>query len=155
MLIETEKPPNKYTRAMGGLIRKAREDAGLTQAQLAEKIHRNRLAVSKMENGKVDISAWTIPLLASSLDKPISYFFPAYVQKEITSEQLPQQEQELLIHFRNIWPKHLREVAINLIKVIENFDSMKMIEDRRDTINAFLEREEELDSFDEQRGKKE
>jgi len=75
MLIETEKPPNKYTRAMGGLIRKAREDAGLTQAQLAEKIHRNRLAVSKMENGKVDISAWTIPLLASSLDKPISYFF--------------------------------------------------------------------------------
>ena len=61
----------------------------------------------------------------------------------------------MLIHFRNIWPKHLREVAINLIKVIEDFDSMKMIEDRRDTINAFLEREEELDAFDEQGGKKE
>jgi len=155
MLIETEKPPNKQISDLGELIRKAREDAGLTQAQLAKKIHRKRLAVSEMENGKVEISAQTIPLLASSLDKPISYFFPAYVQKEITSEQLSPEEQELLIHFRNIWPEHLREVAINMIKVIENFDPMKMIKDRRDTIYAYLEREEELDSFDEQRCKKE
>ena len=150
MLTETEKPPNKQMSAMGELIRKARQDAGLTQAQLAKKIHLKRLAVSEMENGKVEISAQTIPLLASSLDKPISYFFPAYVQKEITSEQLSPEEQELLIHFRNIWPEHLREVAINLIKVIENFDPMKMIKDRRDTIYAYLEREEKLDAFDEQ-----
>jgi transcriptional regulator with XRE-family HTH domain len=128
MLIDTEKPPNGQTRAMGELIRKAREDAGLTQAQLAKKIHRKRLAISEMENGKVEINGGIIPLLASSLDKPISYFFRAYVQKEITSEQLSPQEQELLIHFRNIWPEHLREVAINLIKVIENFDPMKMID---------------------------
>ena len=150
MLTETEKPPNKQISAMGALIRKARQDAGLTQAQLAKKIHRKRLAISEMENGTVEISVWTIPLLASSLDKPISYFFPVYVQKEITSAQLSPEEQELLIHFRNIWPEHLREVAINLIKVIENFDPMKMIKDRRDTINAYLEREEELDAFDEQ-----
>ena len=150
MLIETEKPPNKQISNLGELIRKAREDAGLTQAQLAKKIHRKRLALSEMENGKVEISAQTIPLLASSLDKPISYFFPAYGQKEITSGQLSPEEQELLIHFRNIWPEHLREVAINLIKVIENFDPMKMIKDRRDTIYAYLEREEELDAFDEQ-----
>ena len=88
MLTETEKPPNKQINALGELIRKARQDAGLTQAQLAKKIHLKRLAVSEMENGKVEISAQTIPLLASSLDKPISYFFPAYGQKEITSEQL-------------------------------------------------------------------
>lgn len=150
MLTETGKPPNKQMTAMGELIRKAREDAGLTQAQLAKKIHLKRLAVSEMENGKVEISAQTIPLLASSLDKPISYFFPAYGQKEITSAQLSPEEQELLIHFRNIWPEHLREVAINLIKVIENFDPMRMIKDRRDTIFAYLEREEELDAFDEQ-----
>jgi transcriptional regulator with XRE-family HTH domain len=155
MLIETEKPPNKQISALGELIRKAREDAGLTQAQLAKNIHRKRLAVSEMENGKVEISAQTIPLLASSLDKPISYFFPAYVEKEITTEQLSPQEQELLIHFRTIWPEHLREVAIDLIKVIGNFDPMKLIKDRRDTINAYLKREEELDSFDEQRRKKE
>ena len=42
----------------------------------------------------------------------------------------------------NIWPEHLREVAINLIK------------DRGDMINAYLEREDELDAFDEQRRKK-
>ena len=155
MLPETEKPPDKQISAMGELIRKARQDAGLTQAQLAKKIHLKRLAVSDMENGKVEISAQTIPLLASSLDKPISYFFPAFVRKEIPSEQLSSQEQELLFHFRNIWPEHLREVAINLIKVIENFDPMRMIKDRRDTIFAYLEREEELDAFDEQGRKKE
>jgi ribosome-binding protein aMBF1 (putative translation factor) len=37
MLTETEKPPNKQISAMGELIRKARQDAGLTQAQLAKK----------------------------------------------------------------------------------------------------------------------
>ncbi len=127
MLSETEKPPNKHTKAMGELIRKAREDAGLTQEELAEKIGRKRLAVSEMENGKVEISAWTIPMLASRLQKPISYFFPVYVRYEITPEKLTIQEQEVLIQFREIEKDHLREVAIQLIKVIADFDPEEMI----------------------------
>jgi len=75
MLIETEKPPNEQTRAMGELIRKARKDAGLTQAQLAKKFHRKRLAVSEMENGTVEIRRLGQSLLASSLDKTDLLFF--------------------------------------------------------------------------------
>jgi ribosome-binding protein aMBF1 (putative translation factor) len=52
MLTETGKTPNKYTIAMGELIRKAREEVGLNQDELAEKIYRKRLAVSQMEMGK-------------------------------------------------------------------------------------------------------
>jgi transcriptional regulator with XRE-family HTH domain len=131
MLIETEKPLKEQTRAMGELIRKARTDTGLTQAQLAKKIHHKRPAVSEMENGTFEIRARTIPWLASSLDKPISYFSPDYLRKDVKSKQLSAEEQELLFHFRNIWPEHLREVTINQVKVIENSDPLKMIKDRR------------------------
>ena len=153
MLQETEKPPNKHTIAMGELIRTAREAAGLTQDQLAEKIYRKRLAVSEMENGKVEISAWTIPLLASALNKPISYFFPDYIRMEITPEKLTQQEQEVLIQFRNIWGEHLKKVAILLIKVVADFDPMIMIKDEMDTINIILENEEETKAYFEKRKK--
>ncbi|HEY60435.1 MAG TPA: hypothetical protein G4N92_07110 [Anaerolineae bacterium] len=37
MHFETVKPPNKHTKAMGELIRKAREEAGLSQEELAKK----------------------------------------------------------------------------------------------------------------------
>ena len=108
MLEETGKPPNQYTKAMGELIKKAREEAGFSQEQLAEKIFRKRLAVSEMENGKVEISAWTLLFLAQSLNKPVSYFFPAQLKNEIQPENLTELELELLIHFRNIWDEHLQ-----------------------------------------------
>ena len=73
---ETGKLPNKHTKAMGELIRKARIEAGLSKEELAEKINRKRLAVSEMENGKVEINAWVLPYLSGTLKKPISYFFP-------------------------------------------------------------------------------
>jgi len=38
MHFETEKPPNLHTKAMGELIRQAREETDLRQEQLAEKI---------------------------------------------------------------------------------------------------------------------
>jgi transcriptional regulator with XRE-family HTH domain len=147
MLLETEKPPNKQTKAMGELIRKAREEAGLSQEQLAEKIYRRRLAVSEMENGKVEISAWTIPLLAHALNKPITYFYPNHVLKQLTPEELSSLEQELLIHFSNISSDHLREVAIDLVKVVSQFDPKEMLIDRIDTIIELDKMDEELKSF--------
>lgn len=60
MGFETGKPPNKQTLEMGRLIKKAREEAGLSQEELAEKTYRKRLAISEMENGKVEINAWTL-----------------------------------------------------------------------------------------------
>jgi transcriptional regulator with XRE-family HTH domain len=144
MLIETEKPPNKHTIAMGELIRKAREEAGLSQEQLAKDIYRRRLAVSEMENGKVEISAWTLPLLAAALNKPITYFFPSYILNQITPEKLSPIEQEILIHFRNSWDENIQKIAIDIVKVLSQFDPEELIIDSLPIISERIKKREEL-----------
>lgn len=147
MEFKFDKPPNKYTIAMGELIRKAREEAGLSQEQLAEKIYRRRLAVSEMENGKVEISAWTLPLLAYALNKPIGYFFPPYVLREIKQGDLLPLEEELLIHFRKIWDEHLQKVAVDQVKVLGDFDPEIMIWDMVDIVAEEKKRDFEIRKY--------
>ena len=79
---ETGKAPNKYTIAMGELIRKARKEAGLSQEELAEEINRRPATISEIEIGKSDISIQTLLVLAIAIDKPISYFFPKSLLKD-------------------------------------------------------------------------
>ncbi|MBN1538286.1 MAG: helix-turn-helix transcriptional regulator [Anaerolineales bacterium] len=146
MLFETEKPPNKYTRAMGELIRKAREEAGLSQEQLAEKVYRKRLAVSEMENGKVEISAWTLPLLSAALQKPITYFFPQFVLRNLPPEKLAPLEQELLIHFDNLWDEVIQKVAINLIKTLSEYDPVEMLIEAKEHAEEELEFREQIET---------
>ena len=68
--------PNHFTRAMGELIHKAREEEGFSQRELAKKIYRRQAALSDMENGKMEPNASTLTFLSYHLNKPISYFFP-------------------------------------------------------------------------------
>ncbi len=127
MIPETGKAPNKYTIAMGELIRKAREEAGLSQEELGEKIYRKRLAVSEMENGKVEFSAWVLPNLAHALKKPISYFFPGNLSQDIPQENLSPLEHELLLYFREIWDDTLQRLAVKQIKIISEYDPEEML----------------------------
>jgi len=147
MLEETGKPPNQYTKDMGELIKKAREESGLNQAQLAEKIYRKKMAVSEMENGKVEISAWTLPFLAQALNKPISYFFPPNAKRNLQPENLSELEQELLIHFLNIWDEHLQRVAIEQVKVIADFDPHGMIRELIDIETNEKERQQQIKNY--------
>jgi transcriptional regulator with XRE-family HTH domain len=154
LISDKEPNPNKFTITMGELIRKAREEANLSQDELAKLIYRRRATVSDMETGKVEISAGTILLLAAALEKPIAYFFP-----RIASHQLPEQgenplEQEVLIHFRKIWSDHLRELAIDLVKVMADFDPTDLIADNIDTVSMIDERDQELRASLERRRKR-
>ena len=49
---------------MSTFIRKCREDAGLTQAELAEKAHVSTVSVQNWESGKTKIELGRIPELA-------------------------------------------------------------------------------------------
>lgn len=60
---------------MGELIRKAREEAGFSQRELAERIYRCQAALSDMENGKMEPNASTLTLLSHYLNMSITYFF--------------------------------------------------------------------------------
>ncbi len=153
LIADKEPTPNKYTIAIGELIRKAREEANLSQAELARTIYRRQATLSDMENGKVEVSSGTLALLAAALEKPITYFYPPFLYQELKPEKFTPLQQEILMHFNNIWSDHLRKVAIDLVRVIASFDPMIMVKDNIIVINAILEREEELDAFFEERKK--
>lgn len=117
MIYETGKPPNRHTKGMGELIRKAREDAGLSQEELGKKIRRRRTAVYEMEKGKVEVNAWTIVYLAAVLNKPITYFYPKEdLINDPKESDLNDLEKEIINNFRYLPYEGLRKLAIQLIK---------------------------------------
>ena len=112
--------PNKFTLGMGELIRKAREESGLTQRELASMIYRRQAALSEIENGLMEPGAETLLLLSAHLEKSISYFFPAKYRKLIEIGELSESEQELLIQSRKLSNGDLQKIiaqvkAINRI----------------------------------------
>ena len=147
MIFEIGKPPNKHTEAMGELIRKAREDAGLNQEELAKKIYRRRAAISDMENGKVEFSAWVLPYLSSALNKPIGYFFPTGIIENIQEDSLSPIEQELISTFRMLWNKKVQQLALNQIKLITDLDINSIISDSIDIVEEQKQRENDTIEF--------
>ena len=54
---------------VGALLRQAREEAGLTQEQIAEKLHTKKSAISRMENHAEDIRLSTLEKFATAIGK--------------------------------------------------------------------------------------
>ena len=54
---------------IGVLLRQAREEVGLSQEALAEKLHTKRTAISRIENHAEDIKLSTLQKLAVALGK--------------------------------------------------------------------------------------
>ena len=123
MRTETGDLPTKHTKEMGELIRKAREEIGLTQEELAKKTYRKKLAVHQMETGKVEINAWTIPYLSIALKKPITYFYPKQeLDFDPKEEELSDLEKELIVYFRLFKSNRLRKLFIKFAKLIREYD---------------------------------
>lgn len=102
--------PNKFTTSMGDLIRKAREDAGFSQRELASKIYRRQAALSEMENGLMQPDAETLLILSYYLKKPISYFFPKHLLPEPEANELSETEKSLLMEARQLDEDDLKRV---------------------------------------------
>ena len=156
MTYDIEKPPNKYTKAMGKLIRQAREEAGLSQEELAKKIDRKRLAVSKMENGKVAINVWILHELSCELEKPITYFYPRIWRPfDPDSDELDSFEKDLINNFRLIEYVEIKRISIDIIKGLASYNPRKHINKAFDDAEEHkLEREEYFKGFLERRKKR-
>ena len=63
---------NEFTVETGKFIRKAREEAGSSQAEFAKITNRRPATISDIENGKSEIGVLTLSLFAITLNKPIS-----------------------------------------------------------------------------------
>jgi transcriptional regulator with XRE-family HTH domain len=107
--------PNKLAIAIGGRVRQAREEAGLSQADLAKMVYVQRNSITSIETGKSEPSVSTLLLIATSLEKPIEYFIadvPIPSAWKLTEDSLNVEERLLLLKFRDI--REPRDTAIIL-----------------------------------------
>ena len=74
---------------VGALVRHHRKLAGLTQAQLAERISRQTGTVTRIENGEAAHSFETLSSLATSLEVEVRDFFGAGVHASAAGRNDP------------------------------------------------------------------
>ncbi len=60
------------TFKLGVLLKKARMEAGLTQEQVAHKLHTTKSVISRMENHATDIRLSTLEKFANAIGKSIN-----------------------------------------------------------------------------------
>ena len=89
-------------------IKKAREDLGLKQHHLAERLNRTPAAISELERGKVQINAADLYELAQLFEMPISYFYGEDYEDP--------REGKLISYLRQV-PEEVRQKAISFITV--------------------------------------
>lgn len=104
--------PTDFTTAVGQRIRQAREERGLSQRQLSDRIERRQAAVSDFERGMMQPDATTLVVLAQVLEKPITYFFPPPWGPRVARGDLTYDEQALLLEFRRLQSDEHRQIAI-------------------------------------------
>lgn len=121
------KTPNEFTVEMGKFIRKAREDAGLNQADFAKKTNRRPATISDIENGKSEIGVLTLALFAIILQKPISYFFPESLLKNFVLDVKTPFEQEMLEIARSIEAFGDQTLTLDLLgALVKHFEDAEM-----------------------------
>ena len=113
--------PNQFTLEMGKLIKKAREEKGMSQSQFAKAVSRRQATISDIENGKSEIGVFTLVSFALSLNKPISYFFPETLLKEIVSEVKSPTEQEILMMFQELEYIGGADLALKQIRILVDY----------------------------------
>jgi repressor LexA len=103
---------------LGRRIRRAREQLGLSQEELAERVSRDQRAISEYENGKRRLSVTDLPTFARVLDVPLMYFF----EDDITARDL---DRLLLDEFNSLPSPELQKYAIELLRLFRAAVSVK------------------------------
>ncbi len=113
-----EGAPNRFTRGLGEQVKYARDDASLSQMELAAKMQSRQSTVSDIEHGKVEIGAITLAVLACILRKPIDYFFPEALVSSISADQLSSKEKELVRIYRDLAEAGQGDFALGQLKFL-------------------------------------
>lgn len=67
-----DKIKQEFLVSIGSVIKKKRERKNMSQEELGEYLEVSKSTVSRMENGKLDMPATTLPLISSYCDFPIT-----------------------------------------------------------------------------------
>lgn len=89
---------DKWDKLIGQRINMARQEADLTQAQLAEMVYKSQGNISDYEAGRHRISAIDLMMIAHAVEQPPEFFVPhPFYASRKKSDLTPKQRR--LIHF--------------------------------------------------------
>lgn len=98
---------------IGRLIRKYRQDAGLSQEKLAEMVGVSFQQIQKYENGHTTLNILKLQHIATALKVSVTDFFAEVPVKSI---RLTGEEDQLLQAFRKVKSGDLRECILTLVR---------------------------------------
>lgn len=105
---------------IGKLIKRFRQQKGLSQMGLTELIGVSYQQVQKYESGKSSISIERLIDIAEALDIPLSRFFPSekehLSEEESTYSELTEEEKRLIELFRNIKDRNTRKALFTILE---------------------------------------
>lgn len=103
---------------IGKSISRRRQELGLTQEALAERIEVTCQQVQRYEYGKNKLNVENLQRIAKALDVPVAYFFLEQRSggKIPKNEQLDQAEQRMVEMFRGIGNVEVKEVVVKMLK---------------------------------------
>lgn len=155
LLAPDEPVPNKFTIYMGERIRDGRVEAGMSQQELAKLIYKRQAALSDYENGKAIVNTDTLALLAHNLNKPIEYFYPPYIFRDLRDGDLSPMEKEVITNLRyHVASDQFRKLVIDIIKAIGKFDIDNFVVEQYPYSKEILEQKKALMKSRENRKKK-
>lgn len=99
------------TKAFGTRLRQAREQARLSQEELAEAVGKDQRSISEYETGKRRLAVTDLPLFASALQVSLIYFF----EQEADVYGL---DQALLEYFHQLPSEEDKQAAVEILRVL-------------------------------------
>jgi transcriptional regulator with XRE-family HTH domain len=110
--------PEKAMKRLGERLKSAREEHGLTQEDIVERLGKKTTAsISEYESGKRKLAAAELPEFARALDVPIIYFF----KEELTAQD--DMESFLLQWFRRL-PDERKPRVFKMLEAIERLEPL-------------------------------
>lgn len=107
------------TREIGAVIRRRRNELGLSQEQLSEKVGVSYQQIQRYENGGSMLNVENVQRIAKVLAIPVASFFEVG-QPDMTAEPVTpyasSEEKTLLRSFRDLTSRADKQLAINVVR---------------------------------------
>ena len=108
------------TTTIGGRIKKRRNDLGLSQEDLAEKLFTSKQMISSYENNKTELKVQIVKELAVALGTTSSFLIDGYEAVTYKEETV-----ELVGLFNSISKEEVRKIAIEQLRLLTRINSLQ------------------------------
>ena len=101
-------------------VKQAREEIGMSQAELASKMYTRQATISDIERGKKWARSVDLVYFSNLLNKPILFFIPEKYRQRLKEEELDPAIQELVYVAKGLQPQDLNRIVIQakaLVKI--------------------------------------